>query len=89
MTSTPRYTDRSEYGGSDGSNYLTPAGTPRPLSASERARLLRREMQHPGRPGESAPSVLRPRNQSRPALRAGRPWLSPVVPAAVARTARS
>ena len=38
-----RYDDRSEYGGGDGSNYIRPDGTPRSLSAGERARLLRSE----------------------------------------------
>ena len=60
MSKTPRYTERSEYGGGDGGNYLTPARTPRQLSTSERARLLRSEMQHPGAVGETAPTVYDP-----------------------------
>lgn len=55
MMNTPRYTERSEYGGGDGASYLTPAGTPRTLSPGERARLVRSEMQHPGAEGEPDP----------------------------------
>lgn len=54
MSKTPRYTERFEYGGGDGSDYLTPNGTPRRRSVGERARLLRSEMQHSDRPGDSA-----------------------------------
>lgn len=40
MTTTPRYTEPSEYGGSD-DHYRTPDGSPRTLTTGERARLLR------------------------------------------------
>ena len=45
-----RYEDPSEYGGRDGSNYITPTGTPRSLSVGQRARLLRSEGLNPGSP---------------------------------------
>jgi len=61
MSTRPRYDSPSEYGGSDGGNYHTPAGTPRALSPGERARLLRTEgISDPGRPGESERAVYDP-----------------------------
>lgn len=45
---TQRYDQPSEYGGGDGPNYIRPDGTPRSLSAGERARLLRSEGMRPG-----------------------------------------
>ena len=56
MTMAPRYDDPSEYGGSDGGNYRTPAGAPRDLSTGERARLLRRAAMNP----DSAPDGVTP-----------------------------
>lgn len=60
MSSTPRYTDHSEYGDGDGGNYVTPADTPRKLSPGRRARFLRSERQHPGRSAENSPSAYDP-----------------------------
>ncbi|MDH6237902.1 hypothetical protein [Cryobacterium sp. CG_9.6] len=46
----PKFTDRSEFQGQAGPQYPRPDGTPRGLSVSERARLLRREGMRPGSP---------------------------------------
>ena len=53
-----RYEAPSEYGGRDGSNYTTPDGTPRSLSAGERARLLRSEALNPGSPFDPSGRTL-------------------------------
>lgn len=50
-------TDRSEYQGEAGPQYLRPDGTPRGLSVGERARLLRREGLRPGAVGTSRPGA--------------------------------
>ncbi|SDK71563.1 hypothetical protein SAMN05216282_11142 [Cryobacterium psychrotolerans] len=42
--------DRSEFQGEAGPQYLTPSGRPRRLSVGERAALLRREGMRPGSP---------------------------------------
>lgn len=43
-------TDRSEFQGEGGQQYIAPSGTPRRLSVGERAALLRREGMRPGSP---------------------------------------
>lgn len=55
---TPTHNNRSEYGRTRGADYIRPDDTPRALSTSERARLMRSAGMHPAvDPGPGSPEA--------------------------------